>query len=87
MPLSLLLPALAVTIALGTLTVGLRAVERELVALRTSLRRTGATAVATDELVRASDHLTARAAEQYADARQRLGRRPRRWSQDPAGPR
>ena len=30
MPLSLLLPALAVVLALGSLTVGLRAVEREL---------------------------------------------------------
>ena len=51
-PLSLLLPALAVVLALGSLTVGLRTVERELGALRSSLRRSAATAVATDDLVR-----------------------------------
>ncbi|MCH1452133.1 MAG: hypothetical protein VW037_04690 [Acidimicrobiaceae bacterium] len=85
MPLSLLLPALAVVLALGSLTVGLRAVERELGALRSSLRRSAATAVATDDLVRASDRLGERALAQIDDARLRLGRRPQSWSQDPNG--
>jgi len=84
-PLSLLLPALAVILALGSLTVGLRTVERELGALRSSLRRSAATAVATDDLVRASDRLAERALAQIDDARLRLGRRPQSWSQDPNG--
>jgi len=84
-PLSLLLPAFAMVLALGSLTVGLRAVERELGALRSSLRRSGATAVATDDLVRASDRLSERALAQIDDARLRLGRRPKSWSQDPNG--
>lgn len=84
-PLSLLLPALAVILALGSLTVGLRTVERELGALRSSLRRSAATAVATDDLVRASDRLGERALAQIDDARLRLGRRPQSWSQDPNG--
>ena len=83
MPLSLLLPALAVVLALGSLTVGLRTVERELGALRSSLRRSAATAVATDDLVRV-DRL-GEAVAQLEDARLRLGRRPRSWSQDPNG--
>lgn len=70
-------------LALGSLTVGLRAVERHLGALRSSLRRSAATAVATDDLVRASNRLGERALAQTSDARLRLGRRPRSWSQDP----
>ena len=85
MPLSLLLPALAVVLALGSLTVGLRAAERELSALRSSLRRSAATAVATDDLARAFDRLGERALAQIDDARLRLGRRPQSWSQDPNG--
>ena len=85
MPFSLLLPALAVILALGSLTVGLRTVGRELGALRSSLRRSAATAVATDDLVRASDRLSERALAQIDDARLRLGRRPQSWSQDPNG--
>lgn len=66
-------------IALGTLTLGLRSVERELVALRLSLRRSGATAVAADELNRASTRLRIDALELAADARRRLRRpHPRR---------
>ena len=63
-PFSLLLPALAVIIALGSLTLGLRSVERELGTLRSSLRRSTATAVATNDLVRASDQLSERALKQ-----------------------
>ena len=84
-PSSLLLPALAVIIALGSLTLGLRSVERELGTLRSSLRRSAATAVATNDLVRASDQLSERALAQIDDARLRLGRRPQWWSQDPNG--
>ena len=43
------------------------------------------TAVATDDLVRASDRLGERALAQIDDARLRLGRRPQSWSQDPNG--
>lgn len=85
MPLSLLLPALAVVLALCSLAVGLRTVERELGALRSSLRRSAATAVAADDLVRASDRLSERALAKIDDARLRLGRRPQSWSQDPNG--
>ncbi|MAJ89589.1 MAG: hypothetical protein CL416_08400 [Acidimicrobiaceae bacterium] len=85
MPLLLLLPALAVVIALGGLTVGLRAVERELGALRLSLRRSAATAVATDDLMRASDRLVERALAEIDETRLRLGRRPQSWSQDRNG--
>ena len=67
MPLSLLLPALAVILALGSLTVGLRTVVRELGAIRSSMRRSAATAVATDDLVRASDRLGERALAQIDD--------------------
>ena len=84
-PLSLLLPALAMVLALGSLTVGLRTVERELDALQSSLRRSAATAVAADDLVRASDRLRERALAQIDDARLRLGRRPQSWSHDPNG--
>ncbi|MEM8708671.1 MAG: hypothetical protein AAGE98_19570 [Actinomycetota bacterium] len=87
MALTILLPAIAVVVALAALTIGLRTVEQELVALRHSLRRSTATAVATDDLTRASDQLRDRAERQYADARRRLGRRPRQWPQDPGRPR
>jgi len=75
-----LLPAFAVIGALGTLTVGMHRIERELVALRLSLRRAGTTAVAADELRRASTELRINAVALRADARLRLGRRhsPRR---------
>jgi len=77
---TVLLPAFAVIGALGTLTVGMRSVERELVALRLSLRRTGATAIAADELGRASTELRINAVALQADAHHRLRRRhsPRR---------
>ena len=42
-------------------------------------------ATSTDDLVRASDRLGERAVAQLEDARLRLGRRPRSWSQDPNG--
>ena len=78
---TLLLPAVAVVIALGVLTLSMRAVERELVALRLALRRSTATSVAADDLARATAAMRRRAVEQADDARARLTRRPRWWSQ------
>ena len=81
MPLTLLLPAVTVVIALVVLAFGLRRVERELVPLRRSLRRTSATAIAADELGRTTAHVAARAVEVEADVRRRVhtprGRRRR----------
>ena len=78
---TLLLPATAIVGALLALTLGLRRVERELVDLRAALRRTGATAVATDELRRSTASVAARAVTLDADARRRIhrprARRPR----------
>ena len=85
--LTLLLPALAVGLAVTALTLSLRSVERELVSLRASLRRTSATAVAADDLARTTAAVRQRAAEQAVDARNRITRRPRWWSQQGAEPR
>ena len=71
-----LLPALAVIGALGALTLGLRNVEREVVALRLSLRRSGATAVAADELHRSTTRLRLDTVDLASGVRHRL-RRPR----------
>ena len=73
---SLLLPAVAVVGALVVLSLGLRRVEQEMSALRTSLRRTAATAVAADELRRTTAVVAQQVVETEADARRRL-RRPR----------
>ncbi len=87
MSLTLLLPALAIVLAVSALTLSLRSVERELIALRSSLRRTNATAVAADDLARTTATVRRRAAEQAVDARNRITRRPRWWSQQGAEPR
>ena len=87
MSLTLLLPAAAIVVALSVLTISLRAVERELIVLRSSLRRTNATAVAADDLARTSAAMRRRAAEQAADARNRITRRPRWWNQQGPDPR
>ncbi|MEM9465748.1 MAG: hypothetical protein AAGA90_10265 [Actinomycetota bacterium] len=87
MSLTLLLPALAVVLALSALTLSLRAVEHELAALRVSLRRTSATAVAADDLARTTASVRQRAAVQAADAGNRVTRRPRWWSQQGPDPR
>ena len=71
---SLLLPALAVVGALVVLTLGLRRVEHEMTALRTSLRRSAATAVAADELRRTTAAVAERVVETEADARRRIHR-------------
>ncbi len=77
---SLLLPAFAVVAALVTLTLGLHRVEVELAALRTTLRRTAATAVAAEELRRATTTVAEQAIAVEADARHRV-HRP--WSRRP----
>ena len=81
--LTLLLPAAAVIVSLSVLTFSMRAVERELIALRHSLRRSAVTAVAADDLARATVTMRQRAAEQAADAQARITRRPRWWTQQP----
>ncbi len=69
---TLLAPAMAVVLALMVLTLGLRRLEGEIVALRHALRRSGATAVAADELGRATGRLREHAVELESDARRRL---------------
>lgn len=81
---TLLLPASAVVIALVTLAVGLRRVEHEAAALRGSLRRAGATAIAADEADRSAARLKERAIDTSRDATRRLTQRPRWWSRDHA---
>ncbi|MEM9200095.1 MAG: hypothetical protein AAGC53_00465 [Actinomycetota bacterium] len=83
----LLLPALAIVVALAALTLSLRTVERELIALRISLRRTNATAVAVDDLARSTTAVRHRAVQQAAEARDRITRRPRWWNQQTPDPR
>ncbi len=78
---TLLLPALAVVLALTVLTLSLRVLERELVALRRSLRRAAVTAVAVDDLGRTSANVRRQAAAQARETRDRITRRPRWWDQ------
>ncbi len=75
---TLLMPAAAVVVALVTLALGLRRVETEVISLRAALRRSGATAIAADELSRSARDLRLRAAELETDVRQRLHRPHRR---------
>lgn len=75
-PLILLLPAGAAVVALAALTLVTGRLELELAELRRSLRRAGATAVATDELSRAGARVAAKAAATGEEAKSRL-RRPR----------
>ncbi|MGB1681285.1 MAG: hypothetical protein ACPHFO_03005 [Acidimicrobiales bacterium] len=84
---SLLLPALAVLIAVTALTLSLRTVGRELHQLRHALRRTAATAVAADDLSRSSAALRADTTQRANDARLRFSRRPQWWNQPAREPR
>lgn len=81
----LLAPAAATVLALVVLTVGLRRAARAMEALRSTLRRSAATSVASDELLRAvssaADHAEAtRASSDRLRGRQgpRSRLRPRR---------
>ena len=80
MPWLSLIPAIAIVAALIVLSVGLRRVEGEVVALRASLRRTQATAVALDEFGRSAERLVERADDVRRTAPQRVGLRPRGWT-------
>ncbi|NCG38768.1 MAG: hypothetical protein GWP48_14775 [Actinobacteria bacterium] len=72
---TLLFPAGSICVALLALSLGLRLVERELILLRVSLRRSGAVAVAAHDLQRAARRVQARSIEMHLDARRRV-RRP-----------
>lgn len=76
-----LAPASMIVVALVVLTVGLHAVEAELAALRRSLRRTQATAVASDDLSRSAARVMERADDLAASTRQRVGVGTRWWAQ------
>ncbi|MDG1411529.1 MAG: hypothetical protein P8L46_12485 [Acidimicrobiales bacterium] len=71
---TLLLPAGAVGFALIALALGLRLVERELISLRVSLRRSGASAVAAHDLQRTARQVQARGIEMRLDANRRVTR-------------
>ncbi len=77
----LLGPPTAVVVAVIVLIVALRAVEREVVALGESRRRSGAAAVATDELQRSAALVRNRIEQVQADAKRRIALPPRRDSQ------
>ena len=80
MPWLSLIPAFAIVTALVILSVGLRRVEHEVVALRASLRRTQATAVAADEFGRSAERVADRADQLRHSAPQRVGISARGWS-------
>lgn len=75
---SLLLPAAAVVISLAVLAGSFRRVDRELVDLRLALRRSRATAVATDDLQRLTTAVATQAADIEREARTRVHRRRNR---------
>ena len=79
-----MLPAVAVVIALVALTLSMRTLDRELQALRRSLRRSQVTAVATDDLARTAARVRQQAIGQATSARRRLTGRPRWWDQQQA---
>lgn len=79
-----LIPALAIVAALFVLTLGLRTVEAEVVALRSSLRRTRATAVAVDEFGRSAGRVADRAEALRRSVPQRVGLGPRWWARQRA---
>ncbi len=64
----LIAPALATVTALVALWIGLRKIAEAAMELRHSLRRTAATAVAGNELLRAAEVVLEHAAETSADA-------------------
>ena len=81
MTLTLLAPATAIVFALCVLALSMRSLEAEVVALRASLRRSRAAAVATDELERHTRVFAERATEIDHNARSRADlRRSRRRS-------
>jgi hypothetical protein len=78
---TVLAPATAIISALGMLTWSMNRLEAEVAALRSSLRRSRAAAVATDELARHTGAVTRRVTEIEHDARARADlRRSRRRS-------
>jgi len=78
---TVLAPAAAIISALGLLAWSMQRLEAEVAALRASLRRSRAAAVATDELARHTVAVTRRAGEIEHDVRARADlRRSRRRS-------
>ncbi len=75
-----LTPALAIVASLLVLTAGLRRVEIETVALRSSLRRSQAAAVALDDFGRTAERVAERADDLRSRAHHRVGLRPRWWT-------
>ena len=75
-----LVPAISIVTALVVLSLGLRRVEGEVVALRRSLRRTQATAVAVDEFGRSAERVADRADDLRRSAPHRVRLRPRWWA-------
>lgn len=75
-----LIPAIAVFASILALAVGLQRVRTELVAVRKSLRRTQAAAVAIDDVGRSAERLVARADDLRGSARVRVGLAPNWWT-------
>jgi len=72
----LLVPAAACVLALGVLTIGLQLISRAAAELSTELRRSSATAVAGDELIRAASNVGDHAEQTRATADRLKERRP-----------
>lgn len=73
---ALLLPSAAILTALAVLATQLRRMDRELVELRNTLRKTTATAVSSDELLRSTARLA-----------QHAGRQQQNWQNRRSAPR